>query len=175
MTLMKSSRAGLLALAFGILLGLFLSVVTYEASYAQAPAAAPAAAPPAAPSPPPACANDPDPKKAVLEKCTPNSGDTAWMLTSVALVLMMTIPGLGLFYGGMVRKKNVGDTVMTSFAVTCLITILYAIITYSLAFTPGSAFIGGTSRAFLQGILSDISNGTGTPNGQIGRRRVGQE
>jgi ammonium transporter, Amt family len=167
MTLMKSSRAGLLALAFGILLGLFLSVATYEASYAQAqaPAAAPAAAPPAAPSPPPACANDPDPKKAVLEKCTPNSGDTAWMLTSVALVLMMTIPGLGLFYGGMVRKKNVGDTVMTSFAVACLVTILYAIITYSLAFTPGSAFIGGTSRAFLQGILSDISTGIGTPNG----------
>jgi ammonium transporter, Amt family len=166
MTLMKSSRAGLLALAFGILLGLFLSVSTYEASYAQAqaPAAAPAAAPPAAPSPPQACANDPDPKKAVLEKCTPNSGDTAWMLTSVALVLMMTIPGLGLFYGGMVRKKNVGDTVMTSFAITCLITIIYAVITYSLAFTPGSAFIGGTSRAFLQGILSDISTGTGTPN-----------
>jgi ammonium transporter, Amt family len=167
MTLMKSSRAGLLALAFGILLGFFLSVTTYEASYAQAqaPAAAPAAAPPAAPSPPQACANDPDPKKAVLEKCTPNSGDTAWMLTSVALVLMMTIPGLGLFYGGMVRKKNVGDTVMTSFAITCLITIIYAVITYSLAFTPGSAFIGGTSRAFLQGILSDISTGTGTPNG----------
>jgi Amt family ammonium transporter len=164
---MKSSRAGLLALAFGILLGLFLSVATYEASYAQAqaPAAATAATPPAAPSPPPACANDPDPKKAVLEKCTPNSGDTAWMLTSVALVLMMTIPGLGLFYGGMVRKKNVGDTVMTSFAVTCLITIIYAVITYSLAFTPGSAFIGGTTRAFLQGILSDISTGTGTPNG----------
>ena len=141
MTLKKSSRAGLLALAFGILLGLFLSVATYDASYAQAqaPAAAPAAAPPAPAAPPPACANDPDPKKAVLEKCTPNSGDTAWMLTSVALVLMMTIPGLGLFYGGMVRKKNVGDTVMTSFAVTCLVTIVYAVITYSLAFTPGSA------------------------------------
>ena len=167
MTLMKSSRAGLLALAFGILLGLFLSVASYDVSYAQAqaPAAAPAAAPATPPAPPPACANDPDPKKAVLEKCTPNSGDTAWMLTSVALVLMMTIPGLGLFYGGMVRKKNVGDTVMTSFAVTCLVTILYVVITYSLAFTPGSAFLGGTTRAFLQGILSDISNGTGTPNG----------
>src|SRR5436305_13283718 len=101
----------------------------------------------------------------ILEKCTPNSGDTAWMLTSVALVLMMTIPGLGLFYGGMVRKKNVGDTVMTSFAVTCLVTIVYAVLTYSLAFTPGSPYIGGLSRAFLQGILSDISNGTGTPNG----------
>src|SRR6476660_139050 len=61
---------------------------------------------------PPACGGK------ILENCTPNSGDTAWMLTSVALVLMMTIPGLGLFYGGMVRKKNVGDTVMTSFAIT---------------------------------------------------------
>src|SRR5262252_8898503 len=162
MTLKKSSRAGLLALAFGILLGLFLSVATYDASFAQAQA--PAAAAPAAAPPPPACAADPDPKKAVTEKCTPNSGDTAWMLTSVALVLMMTIPGLGLFYGRMVRKKNVGDTVMTSFAVTCLVTIIYAVITYSLAFTPGSAFIGGTSRAFLQGILSDISTGVGTPN-----------
>ena len=75
----------------------------------------------------------------MLEKCTPNSGDTAWMLTSVALVLMMTIPGLGLFYGGMVRKKNVGDTVMTSFAVTCLVTILYAIVTYSTSFTDRRA------------------------------------
>ena len=168
MTLKKSSRAGLLALAFGIVLGILLSVGTYHSAYAQTPApAAPAAAaaPAAPPAPPPACANDPDPKKAVLEKCTPNSGDTAWMLTSVALVLMMTIPGLGLFYGGMVRKKNVGDTVMTSFAVTCLVTILYAIITYSLAFTPGSPWIGGTTRAFLQGILSDISTGIGTPNG----------
>ena len=167
MTLKKSSRAGLLALAFGIVLGLFLSVATYDATYAQAqaPAAAPAAAPPAPAAPPPACANDPDPKKAVLEKCTPNSGDTAWMLTSVALVLMMTIPGLGLFYGGMVRKKNVGDTVMTSFAVTCLVTILYAIVTYSMAFTTGGPFLGGFSRFFLQGILSDISTGIGTPNG----------
>ena len=142
MTLKKSSRAGLLALAFGIVLGLFLSVATYDASFAQAQApaaAAPAAAPPAPAAPPPACANDPDPKKAVLEKCTPNSGDTAWMLTSVALVLMMTIPGLGLFYGGMVRKKNVGDTVMTSFAITCLVTILYACVTYTMSFTTGGA------------------------------------
>ena len=170
MTLMKSPRAGLLALAFGVVLSLFLSVAAVDASYAQpapgAAPAAPAAAAPATPAaPPPACVNDPDPKKAVLEKCTPNSGDTAWMLTSVALVLMMTIPGLGLFYAGMVRKKNVGDTVMTSFAVTCLVTIVYSILTYSLAFTPGSPFIGGLSRVFLQGILSDISTGIGNPNG----------
>ncbi len=163
MTLKKHSRAGLVALAFGILLALVVSVGFNSSSYAQTPApgAAPApAATPAAPPPPPqACANDPDPKKAVLEKCTPNSGDTAWMLTSVALVLMMTVPGLGLFYGGMVRKKNVGDTVMTSFAVTCLVTIVYAILTYSLSFTTGSPYIGGLSRVFLQGILSDIIDG----------------
>jgi ammonium transporter, Amt family len=164
MTLKKSSRAGLLALAFGVLLGLFLSVAAYDASYAQAPATPPAAAAPAAAPTPPPPACDATAKPPVLEKCTSNSGDTAWMMTSMALVLMMTIPGLGLFYGGMVRKKNVGDTVMTSFAITCLITILFAVVTYSLAFTAGSPYIGGLSRAFLQGILSDISNGTGNPN-----------
>jgi ammonium transporter, Amt family len=100
----------------------------------------------------------------VLENCAPNSGDTAWMLTSVALVLMMTIPGLGLFYGGMVRKKNVGDTVMTSFAVTCLVTILFAVLTYSLAFRSGTPFIGGLDRLLLKDILSDIGKGTGNPN-----------
>ena len=108
---------------------------------------------------PPACGGK------ILEKCTPNSGDTAWMLTSVALVLMMTIPGLGLFYGGMVRKKNVGDTVMTSFAVTCLVTILFAILTYSMAFRSGTPFIGGLDRMFLKDILSDIgAGGIGNPN-----------
>ena len=176
MTLKKPSRAGLAALALGVLLGLFLSVAAYNTSYAQpapaaapaAPAAAPATAPAAAapaPAPTPACASDPDPKKAITAKCSPNSGDTAWMLTSMALVLMMTVPGLALFYGGMVRKKNVGDTVMTSFAITCLVTIVYSILTYSLAFTPGSPYIGGLSRVFLQGILSDIASGAGNPNG----------
>src|SRR5580698_11578317 len=72
-----------------------------------------------------------------------SSGDTAWMLTSTALVLMMTIPGLGLFYAGMVRKKNVLATLMQSFAITALVSILWWIIGYSLAFTPGSKFIGG--------------------------------
>ncbi|MGH7033121.1 MAG: ammonium transporter, partial [Stellaceae bacterium] len=92
--------------------------------------------------------------------------DTAWVLTSTVLVLMlmMTLPGLALFYGGMVRKKNVGDTVMTSFAITCLVTILYMICTYSMAFTAGTPFIGGLSRAFLQGIVSDIGKGIGNPN-----------
>ena len=89
-----------------------------------------------------------------------DSGDTAWMLTSVALVLMMTIPGLALFYGGMVRKKNVLATVMQSFAVTCLVTVLWAIVNYSTAFTGGTPFLGGFSRAFLQGVVSDIAADT---------------
>ena len=159
MRLKMFSRAGLFALALTMLLGIALSAPTFHSSYAQAPAAtdqAPAAA--AAAPAPPAC----DAK--TLEKCTPNSGDTAWMLTSMAIVLMMTIPGLGLFYGGMVRKKNVGDTVMTSFAITCLISILWLLFTYSIAFRAGTPFIGGFDRAGLQGILSDISTGIGNPN-----------
>ena len=72
-----------------------------------------------------------------------NSGDTAWMLTSTALVLMMTIPGLALFYGGMVRKKNVLATAAQSFAVTALVTVLWMVIGYSLAFTDG----GGMQRS----------------------------
>jgi Amt family ammonium transporter len=81
-----------------------------------------------------------------------NSGDTAWMLTSTGLVLFMTIPGLALFYGGMVRKKNVLATVMQSFAITCIVTVLWTVIGYSLAFTPGNAFIGGFSRVMLAGM-----------------------
>ena len=88
-----------------------------------------------------------------------NSGDTAWMLTSMALVLMMTIPGLALFYGGMVRKKNLLSTLMQSFAITCLVTVLWWAVGYSLAFTPASSagltpYIGGLSRAFMSGALS---------------------
>jgi hypothetical protein len=88
-----------------------------------------------------------------------DSGDTAWMLTSVALVLMMTIPGLALFYGGMVRKKNVLATLMQSFAITCLVTVLWTIIGYSLAFRPGtgamSPYLGGFDRLFLNGLEID--------------------
>src|SRR6202167_6208659 len=77
-----------------------------------------------------------------------NSGDTAWMITSSALVLMMTIPGLGLFYAGMVRKKNVLATLAQSFGATCIITVLWMIMGYSIAFTnnPSAStnqFIGG--------------------------------
>ena len=81
-----------------------------------------------------------------------SSGDTAWMLTSTALVLMMSIPGLALFYGGMVRKKNVLATLMQTFAITCVVSLLWWAIGYSWAFTPGSAFLGGAGRAFFNGM-----------------------
>ena len=81
-----------------------------------------------------------------------SAGDTAWMLTSTALVLMMSIPGLALFYGGMVRKKNVLATLMQTFAIVCVVTILWWLIGYSWAFTPGNGFIGGSSRALFNGM-----------------------
>src|SRR5262249_8102707 len=87
-----------------------------------------------------------------------NTGDTAWMLTSTVLVLMMTVPGLALFYGGMVRKMNVLATVMQSFAVTCLVTVLWTVVSYSLAFTEGSPFVGGLSRFLLLGMTLDSVN-----------------
>jgi len=86
-----------------------------------------------------------------------DTGNTAWMLTSTALVLMMTIPGLALFYGGMVRKKNVLATIMQSFAITCLVTILWFVGGYSIAFTDGGptqAWLGGFSKIFHNGITT---------------------
>jgi Amt family ammonium transporter len=92
-----------------------------------------------------------------------DSGDTAWMLVSTALVLMMTIPGLALFYAGMVRKKNILATLMQSFAITCLITIVWMVCGYSLAFTNGTGstapYIGDFSRLFLNGIADGITKG----------------
>ncbi len=90
---------------------------------------------------------------AVLDKA-----DTAWMLTSTALVLLMTIPGLALFYAGMVRKKNVLATMMQSFAITALVTVVWAILGYSLAFTDGNAYVGDLSRLFLAGITTAKDN-----------------
>lgn len=90
-----------------------------------------------------------------------NSGDTAWMLTSTALVLMMTIPGLALFYSGMVRKKNILATAAQSFAITAMVTVLWAVIGYSLAFTNGgdaNTFIGGTSRIMLSGMGNEVAH-----------------
>ncbi|HHB92944.1 MAG TPA: ammonium transporter [Thioploca sp.] len=91
------------------------------------------------------------------------SGDTAWMLTATALVLFMTIPGLSLFYAGMVRSKNVLSVLMQCFAITSLMTILWVLYIYSLAFTDGgsmNSFIGGFDKAFLTGVGVDSLSGT---------------
>ncbi|MBZ0325825.1 MAG: ammonium transporter [Alphaproteobacteria bacterium] len=94
------------------------------------------------------------------EAPTLDTGDTAWMLTATALVLLMTIPGLALFYGGMVRKKNVLSMVMQSFAVCALMSIIWMVVGYSLAFAEGNAFFGYLDRAFLAGMEVDTLSGT---------------
>lgn len=81
-----------------------------------------------------------------------DTGNTAWMLTSTALVLFMTLPGLALFYGGLVRSKNVLSVLMQCFSITCLASLLWVIAGYSLAFSEGGAFIGDLSKAFLAGV-----------------------
>jgi len=94
---------------------------------------------------------------------TLNSGDTAWMLTSTAIVLMMSIPGLALFYGGLVRKKNVLATMMQTFAAVSLLSILWIVFGYSIAFTDGGSlqsYVGGLSKAFLAGVGKDSLTGT---------------
>ncbi|HUO79340.1 MAG TPA: ammonium transporter [Steroidobacteraceae bacterium] len=102
---------------------------------AQAPAAAAPAEAPAAPA----------------AAAVPNKGDTAWMLTSTALVLLMSVPALALFYGGLVRQKNMLSVLIQVFVVFSLITVLWAVYGYSLAFTERNAFIGGFDRLFLMG------------------------
>ncbi len=106
-------------------------------------------------------ASQPD-RLAVLEKqvadntaavaAAQTAGDNAWMLTSAALVLMMSAPGLALFYGGLVRRKNVLGTMMQTFALMGIVTVLWALVTYSLAFGAGNAFIGGFHNVLLHGV-----------------------
>jgi ammonium transporter, Amt family len=91
---------------------------------------------------------------------TINKGDNAWMLTSTVLVLLMTIPGLALFYGGLVRSKNMLSVLMQVFYTVCIVTILWVLYGYSLAFTGGSDFIGGVSKAFLAGVTPDSKAST---------------
>ncbi len=91
-----------------------------------------------------------------------NAGDTAWMLTSTCLVLLMTVPGVALLYGGMVGKKNIISTITQTFMITCLVTLLWFIIGYSLSFSEGSfnTFVGGFSNLFLKGVGVDSLSGT---------------
>jgi len=89
-----------------------------------------------------------------------NSGDTAWMLTSMALVLFMTIPGLSLFYAGMVRSTNVLSVMMQCFTITCLVTVLWVLFLYSFAFGGDGQYFGDMSKAFMQGVVVDSMIGT---------------
>ena len=91
-----------------------------------------------------------------------DTGDTAWMMTSTALVLMMTIPGLALFYAGMVRKKNLLATMMQSFAICAIVTLVWMVAGYSIAFTNGGAYMGDFSRLLLHGIADHIVKGVET-------------
>jgi len=136
-------RAALLAL---LLAGGVLAVTAVahadEPAADTVPAAAPAAAAPAATSAP---------------APVPNKGDTAWMLTSTALVLLMSVPALALFYGGLVRQKNMLSVLIQVFVVFSLVTVLWAAYGYSLAFTEGNDFIGGLSRVFLKGTFDPMT------------------
>lgn len=89
-----------------------------------------------------------------------DSGDTAWILISTALVLLMTIPGLALFYGGMVRKKNVLSTMAHSFVAAAIVSLVWVVIGYTLAFSPGNAFVGGLDKIMLSGITTTALSGT---------------
>lgn len=91
---------------------------------------------------------------------TVDTGDTAWILVSTALVLLMTIPGLALFYGGMVRKKNVLSTMMFSLSAAILVSLIWVIAGYSLAFSGTGAYFGDLSKAFLNGVAFDALSGT---------------
>ena len=97
---------------------------------------------------------------AVEEEPTLDTGDTAWILVSTALVLLMTIPGLALFYAGMVRKKNVLSTMAHSFVVACVVSITWTALGYTLAFGEGNAFIGNLDKFMLSGITTDALSGT---------------
>jgi len=149
LTWMKRLIAGsAMAMAIGAT-GVMVSAPVF-ADTAKPAVSAPAAAPAAAPAD------------------TVNKGDTAWMLISTALVLLMTLPGLALFYGGLTRSKNVLSICMQCFMIFSVITVLWSLYGYSLAFTEGGAFIGGTDRLFLAGLTPDsiaatFSKGVGIP------------
>jgi len=118
----------------------------------------PADAPPAATEAAPATA-EATPAAATAEEAKMDSGSTAWMITATVLVIMMTVPGLALFYGGLVRTKNMLSILMQVFVTFSLLSVLWVCIGYSLAFSEGNAFFGGMSKAFLSGITPDSLSG----------------
>ena len=163
---MKRLLASLLLLGT---LGLSGVALSEDATPAVSPAVTMDAAPAADVAPAPEAVPMAEPAAPAAEAPKLDTGNTAWMLTSTALVLFMTIPGLALFYGGMVRRKNVLATVMQSFAITAMISVLWMVVGYSLAFdttgmekgvTNFHSIIGGLSRVFLVGMNLDSLTGT---------------
>jgi len=182
---MKKFPSLLLSLAFGFTLALFLAVGPGSLAQAQtAPAASSAADAKGAPGQPAAPgaaagaqsgapadakgdgkgdakAQEAEPAQAeAAPPPAPNKGDTAWMLVATLLVVMMSVPGLALFYGGLVRAKNVLSVLMQVSTVFSLIVVLWVIYGYSLAFTGGSPFIGGFDKVFLAGVTADSAGAT---------------
>jgi ammonium transporter, Amt family len=147
----------LASLALGLsLLGAGTFALAQDAKPAEAPAAAApaeAAAPAAAPAP--AATEAAPAAPAAAPALVPNKGDTAWMTTATALVIFMTLPGLALFYGGLVRSKNMLSVLMQVFVVSALIYILWAIYGYTLAFGGDGAFIGTLDKLFLKGVTTE--------------------
>ena len=139
MSMKKTPLFGTLASVLFVLAGTLLPIETLMAQDAAAEAA-------------PAAAEE--------EAATLNSGDTAWMIVATVLVLFMTIPGLSLFYGGLVRAKNILSILVQCFAITCLMTILWLIYGYTLAYGEGNAFIGDFSKLFLKGVGVDTIDGS---------------
>ena len=149
-----------------------LSLGASHIAVAQAPAATPAPAAEAKPAdakPADAAKSRPKQRQRPGPRCCragaapaakapePNKGDTAWMMVSTLLVIMMTVPGLALFYGGLVRSKNVLSVLMQVMVTFSLIVVLWLIYGYSFAFTEGNAFFGGTSRLFGKGLFDNIA------------------
>ncbi|WP_085317063.1 ammonium transporter [Derxia lacustris] len=166
---MTRTLSSLLAAAV-LTAGLGFSSVQAQDKPADAPAVtAPAAEAPAAPAAEaPAAAAAAEAPAAAAPVLTVNKGDTAWMMVSTLLVLMMIVPGLALFYGGLVRTKNMLSVLMQVFVGASLILVLWAIYGYSLAFTPGNPFFGGLDKLFLKGVTPDsiaatFSKGVGIP------------
>ena len=151
--LINLASAGLLLFAIGA-----TPIVSAEdtAPAAAAPAAAAPAATPAAAAATPATPA----AEAAAPAPAPNKGDTAWMIVATLLVLMMAVPGLALFYGGLVRAKNMLSVLMQVMMVFSMITVLWFIYGYSLAFTEGGAFFGGLDRLFMKGMTPDSPGAT---------------
>jgi ammonium transporter, Amt family len=149
-----------LALVTALGLGVFgLTNVSYADDIKAVATAAEAA--PAADVVAPAATTSTEEAAPAATAPVPNKGDTAWMIVATVLVLMMCVPGLGLFYGGMARQKNMLSVLMQTFMLTCLLGVLWAVYGYSIAFTEGTTpFFGGFSRLFLSGITPDSNVAT---------------